>query len=142
MRRKFSKGRKRSIVRSKKPLFGLDFGCFGASFCKNRQKVLSPATESFLCVMWCSKLYQKFPWTLRRIFCMIHERGKCVEKFLRTKMELQYVFKKSFFEHSILSFQCFGATLCKNWQNCFLQTDNHFCVSGDAPNYTKSFLGY
>ena len=58
------------------------FTLFHPSFSKNRQKLLSAATESFLSVLWCSKLYRKFAWTLRNIFHMHNVLIKCAENFL------------------------------------------------------------
>ena len=43
---------------------------FHTLFSKNQQKLLYAAAESFLSVVWCSKLYQNIPWTLRTVYHM------------------------------------------------------------------------
>ena len=82
------------------------FWLFGVSFLKNRQKSLLPALKSFLRVVWPSKLYQKFPWTLINIFRMYNVSVKSIEHNLRPKnpkstpksQNLILAVQKSFFQ--------------------------------------------
>ena len=97
MRRKVSMGQKRVPVSFEKKLFLTSFDCFGASFSKNRQKLLSPATELFLRVVGCSDLYQTITWTLNIIFYMHDVIRKCLEQILRDKNEASLKFEKTFF---------------------------------------------
>ena len=91
----------------------MDFYFFGASFSKNRQKLLSAAVESFLSVEWCSKLYQTFPWTLRNIFHMNYVTKKCVENFLTDRKQSTVRLKKALFE---VHFWGVGVWFSKNRQ--------------------------
>ena len=72
------------------------------------EKSLSPAMESSVCVVWCSKLYQKFSLTLINIFYMYNELRKCIESNLQAKNEASSRFEKSFFQQPTLHFDCFG----------------------------------
>ena len=77
----------------------LNFGSFGVSFSKNREKLLSAVAKSFLRVVWCCKLYEKFPWTLRIILRMYNVLEKCPDSFLRAKNESSWTYEKSFFDN-------------------------------------------
>ena len=97
MRRKFSTGQKRIPVSFEKKLFLTSFDCFGASFSKNRQKLLSPATKLFLRVVGCSDLYQTITWNLNIVFHMYDVIRKCLEQILRDKNEVSLKLVKTFF---------------------------------------------
>ena len=72
------------------------------------QNSVSPAIKSFLHVVCCSKLYQKFSWTLTTSFIMNGVFKKCVEKILRAETEASSRFWKSFFWQLKLSLGLFG----------------------------------
>ena len=96
MRRKFSTGQKRIPVSFEKKLFLTSFDCFEASFSKNRQKLLSPATELFLRVVGCSDLYETITWTLNIIFHMHDVVRKYLKQILQDKHEASLKFEKTF----------------------------------------------
>jgi len=96
MRRKFSTGQKRIPVSFEKKLFLTSFDCFGASFSKNRQKLLSPATKLFLRVVGFSDLYETITWTLNIIFHMHDVVRKCLKQILQDKHEASLKFEKTF----------------------------------------------
>ena len=114
-----STAQKQASFRSEKSFFEqskLDFGLFGMSFLKNRQKSLSLALKSFICVVWSSKCYQTLPWTSINTFCMYNVSVKSIDRSLRPENQTSFKFEKRFFEQPKLDFGFFGVSFLKNRQ--------------------------
>ena len=118
----------------------LKFGLLGVWFSKNRQKFLSTVANLFLRVTWCYNLYQTLTETLRNVFICITYLESAYKKFYEPKTKPRWLLKKAFLDLRFSNLAYLEYDFLKIGKNVSQLSRNHFYVSYDALNYTKSYL--